>query len=154
MKEHSTYKVNFWKVTMKIREIIRKTSIGLHYLIGIGGLAGGYGAVSNPNAPMGASTELLKNGPFDNFLIPGLFLMLVIGLGNLIIGTFALKKHILWPYLSGAMGGILVAWIVIQCYILYAVEALHVIFFLFGAILGLNAIAMLYFNRQFPFLKK
>lgn len=142
------------KVTMKNLDILKKPSIGLHFLIGIGGLAGGFGAVSNPNAPMGASTELLKNGPFENFLIPGIFLLLVIGLGNLITGTLVLKQHVLWPYFSGAMGAILISWIVIQCLVLSAIAVLHVIFFILGAILGLIAIAILYNNKQFPFSKK
>lgn len=139
---------------MKNLEKLRIPIIILHYFIGIGAIAGGYSAVSNPTSPMGASTEYLKNGPFENFLIPGLFLMLVIGLGNLITGTLVLKKHVLWPYFSGAMGGILIAWIVIQCLVLATIESLHVIFFIFGAVLGLYAIAILFKNKQFPFLEK
>ena len=153
-EQQNTYRITsqiYRKVNMKNLDILKKPSIGLHFLIGIGGLAGGYGAVSNPNAPMGASTELLKNGPFENFLIPGLFLMIVIGLGNLIVGTMVIKKHALWPYFSGAMGAILISWIVIQCFVLSAIAALHVIFFIFGAILGLIALAFLYRNKQFPF---
>ena len=139
---------------MKAQDILRKLSIVFHFFIGIGGLAGGYGAVSNPNSPMGNSTELLKNGPFENFFIPGLFLLFVIGFGNLIVGTMLLKKHNLSPYFSGTMGAILISWIVIQCLILYTILPLHVIVFVIGTILGLSALTVLYSNKQFPFTEK
>lgn len=139
---------------MKNLDTLRKPIIFLHFFIGIGALAGGYSAVTNPVSPMGTSAEFLKNGPFENFLIPGLFLMLVIGLGNLLAGILTLKKHVFWPYFTGAMGAILIAWIVIQCYALSTIEVLHVIFFFFGAILGLTALATLISNKQFPFLEK
>ncbi len=133
--------------------LLKKLSIGLHYFIGFGAIAGGFGAVSNPTAPMGISTDMLKNGPFDDFLIPGLFLMIVIGLGNVIAGTLAIKSHKWWAYLSGAMGDILIMWLVIQCFILSAIEALHVIFFTLGAVQGFCALLVLINEKKIPFNK-
>lgn len=134
--------------------LLRRFAIGLHFFIGFGALAGGYAAVSEPLNPMGISTEMLKNGPFTSFLIPGLFLMAVLGLGNIVAGMVALYKHKWWPYFCGAMGDTLILWIVIQCIILSSIEALHVIFFILGAIQGLIAIGALLNNQQFPFDKK
>ena len=130
---------------------LKKISIGIHFFVGIGALAGGLAAVTNPTAPMGISTDMLKSGPFKDFLIPGLFLMLILGAGNLIVGTLSLKNHKWWMYLSGGMGDILVMWIVIQCIILWAVEALHVIFFIVGAVQGLLALAQIFYSGLFPF---
>ena len=129
---------------------LRKISIALHIFIGIGALAGGFAAVSNPESPMGISPEMLKNGPFDDFLIPGLFLMVVLGLGNLIAAAFTLKQHRWWPYISGGMGDILVLWIVIQCFILFTIAGLHVIFFTLGAVQSLLAIGVIYQKKLFP----
>ncbi len=129
---------------------LRKISIALHIFIGIGALAGGFAAVSNPESPMGISPEMLKNGPFDDFLIPGLFLMVVLGLGNLIATAFTLKQHRWWPYISGGMGDILVLWIVIQCFILFTIAGLHIIFFILGAIQSLLAIGVIYQKKLFP----
>lgn len=131
--------------------LLKKLSIGLHYFIGFGAIAGGFGAVSNPTAPMGISTDMLKNGPFEDFLIPGLFLMIVIGLGNVLAGTLAIKGHKWWAYLSGAMGDTLIMWIVIQCFILSTIEALHVIFFTLGVIQGLIALFILFKEKKVPF---
>lgn len=129
---------------------LRKISIALHIFIGIGALAGGFAAVSNPESPMGISPEMLKNGPFDDFLIPGLFLMVVLGFGNLIAAAFTLKQHRWWPYISGGMGDILVLWIVIQCFILFTIAGLHIIFFILGAIQSLLAIGVIYQKKLFP----
>lgn len=129
---------------------LRKISIALHIFIGIGALAGGFSAVSNPESPMGISPDMLKNGPFDNFLIPGLFLMIVLGCGNLIAAAFTIKQHKWWPYMSGGMGDILVLWIVIQCLILFTIAGLHIIFFILGAIQSLLAIGVIYQKKLFP----
>ena len=129
---------------------LRKISIALHIFIGIGALAGGFSAVSNPESPMGISPDMLKNGPFDNFLIPGLFLMIVLGCGNLIAAGLIIKQHKWWPYVSGGMGDILVLWIVIQCLILFTIAGLHIIFFILGAIQSLLAIGVIYQKKLFP----
>jgi hypothetical protein len=122
----------------------------LHVLVGLGGLAGGLGAVMNPASPMGMSTEALKNGPFKDFLIPGLFLMCVIGLGNIAAGIGVARRAPLHGIASGCLGAIMVGWIVIQCLILEAVVALHVIFFCIGAVQGLLALVLLYKENAFP----
>lgn len=132
-------------------KLLRILAICLHLFIGIGAIAGGYAAVSNPLNPLGAPAEMLKNGPFDNFLIPGLFLMIVLGFGNVMAGVLALLKHKWWEYATGAMGDTLILWIVIQCVILGTIEALHVIFFLLGVLLGAIALYTMYKGRKFPF---
>lgn len=125
---------------------MKKVLLGLHLFVGLGAIAGGLGAVMNPTKPMGMSIEALKLGPFDSFLVPGLFLMLIIGAGNLTAGVVLLKKHPLWVYFSGFEAIALVLWIVIQCIILQSIVALHVIFFIFGVIQGL--IALYYFTKD------
>src|SRR5690554_6405752 len=87
----------------------------LHLFIGIGAMAGGLGAILNPLNPMGLGTEQLRRSPFDDYLIPGIFLFTVIGLGNLAALIWQWRGGSLHGYASGAVGWILVAWIVIQC---------------------------------------
>jgi len=132
-------------------KFLRILAICLHLFIGIGAIAGGYAAVSNPLNPLGAPAEMLKNGPFDNFLIPGLFLMIVLGFGNVMAGVLALLKHKWWEYATGAMGDTLILWIVIQCVILSTIAPLHVIFFLLGVTQGIIALYSMYKGRKFPF---
>jgi len=123
---------------------------GLHLLVGVGAVAGGWAAVSNPHSPLGMPAEALRTGPFSSFLVPGLFLMIVLGLGNL--AAFGVS-FLPWRYrswLDGALGGILILWILIQCWILQAVVFLHVLFFGFGVIQGILALVLAYRHDVFP----
>ena len=101
--------------------------------VGTGALFGGMLGITDPyGASFGMSSELLRRGPFTSFLIPGLFLFIVIGLGHLIAFVFVKRRFKFHVYISGGAGCILMAWIVIQCYILQAINILHVIFFIIG----------------------
>ena len=129
---------------------VRRILAVLHIFVGIGAMGGGLGAILNPSAPMGMPASVLRNGPFTDFLIPGIFLFVVIGLGNIGGALFLLRKSRFQGYVSGALGAVLVAWIVIQCLILWSVVALHVIFFALGALEGCLALALLWQENLFP----
>lgn len=132
---------------MKTNRLIQ---LMLHYFIGVGGMAGGFGAISNPMSPMGMSTDYLKFSPFSSYLIPGLLLFFVIGVGHLFAAVILQKKLSIAPYSSGIAGGALVIWIVVQCIMLQAVAVLHAIFFVLGSIEGLLALIVLYKKKLFP----
>jgi len=133
-----------------IVKFCRIASISIHFFVGVGAFFGGLAAVINPTSPLGISPEVLKLGPFTDFFIPGLTLLVVIGLGNALTGVLALKKVSLADYMSGAMGVILIGWIVIQCYILQSIVCLHIIFFMIGCVQGALALIRLWMSNQFP----
>jgi len=114
--------------------IVKRLLVVLHVIVGVGGLAGGYNAIAHPMAPMGASVELLKNSPFTDFLIPGLILFSIIGVGNLISAVLFLKKLPYQGYISSVFSWALVIWIIVQCMMIQAVVFLHVLFFIIGKI--------------------
>lgn len=122
----------------------------LHALIGVGAMAGGTAPILNPVSPMGMSVDALKNSPFDNFLIPGIILFTVIGLGNVIGAVTILLKSKFQGYISGILGGTLVIWIVVQCIMLRTVVFLHVLFFIFGLIQAALAAVILFNKEMFP----
>ena len=104
----------------------------LHWIVGLGAAAGGLSAVINPLTPMGIPAETLQYSPFSTFLIPGLFLLIVLGLGN-IAGALASGMIPPWKgYIGTGMGTILVLWIVVQCYMLRDIVFLHILFLLIG----------------------
>jgi hypothetical protein len=131
-------------------KIVRISLIISHLFVGLGGVAGGLGAILNPQAPMGASVEMLQNSPFTDFIIPGLFLLVVIGLGNLTAAGMFLLKLKVQGYISGLAAGALVSWIVVQCIMIQAVVFLHVLFFCIGIVQGLLSLALLAEHRLFP----
>ncbi len=125
----------------------------LHYFVGVGAVFGGLGAVLNPMDPMGIGTEALKKGPFESFLLPGLFLLFFLGMGNLLAGWTMRYRWWYSGYISGTLAVAMILWIVIQCYILQVVSPLHVIFFAIGVTQGLLALRTLVTGGIFPFGK-
>ncbi len=131
-------------------KIIYGFILSLHAFVGIGAVIGGMAAVTNPIDPLGAPASMLEGCPFKNFFIPGLVLLLVVGLGNFTVGFIAAKKAVSYGLLSGAMGAILVGWIIIQCFMLRTIAMPHVIFFLIGTAQGLLALAVMWHRNEFP----
>ena len=122
----------------------------IHLFVGIGAVAGGLAAITNPNEPLGIGVEMLKNSPFNNYLIPGILLFTVIGLGNIfsaIMCRFNMKYQ---GYLSSVFSWALVIWIVVQCIMLYTVAFLHVLFFIIGLIQAILSILILFDQHLFP----
>ena len=120
----------------------------LHIFVGIGAIGGGLAAILNPREPLGVPAEALKNAPFSNYLIPGIILFAVIGLGNL-VGAVSLRSRFrLRGYTSSALGWALVIWIIVQCIMLQEVVFLHVLFFIIGAVKAALAMVVLSKDRQ------
>lgn len=135
----------YWKMR-KLYNLL----LGLHAFVGIGAMAGGLAAITNPQAPLGAPIELLENSPFINFLIPGIILFTIIGLGNVISAIMVWCKSRFQGYISSVFSWALVIWIVVQCIMLNAVGALHIVFFIIGVVEAVLSAAILFKHRLFP----
>ena len=136
-----------------MKKVYRIQSVIL-FLVGVGALFGGAMGISDPyGISYGMPIDSLKNGPFTNFLIPGLFLFFIIGLGHLISFVAVKRKLKFHAYISGGAGCTLMAWILIQCYILQSIHYLHIIFFIIGLSESLIALYMLVRLKLFPFSK-
>jgi hypothetical protein len=120
--------------------------------LGINGLVGGYAMLSNPyDAPMGIPVSALERTPFRDFLIPGLLLTFVWGVGSIVtlIGLWERPRfplfdrlsewtHEFWAWgFSILMGVGLLVWLTVQVvtlpdvapiqYILYALALLLIV---------------------------
>ena len=129
---------------------VRRLLFILHIIVAIGAVSGGLAAITNPSEPLGVSVELLKNSPFTDYLIPGIILFSVIGLGNIIS---ALTLHFiprLQGYVSSVFGWALVIWIIVQCLMLDNIIFLHVLFFFIGLIQGVLSMKILFHQNLFP----
>lgn len=122
----------------------------LHLFVGIGALFGGLAAITQPDGPMGIPTDTLKNSPFTNFLIPGIILFTVIGLGNILSAFMYRYKLKYQGYISSVFSWALIIWIVVQCIMLRSVVFLHVLFFLIGIVEAAISAVMLFEKRLFP----
>lgn len=131
-------------------KIVYRLLFWLHLFVGIGAMAGGLAAITNPLAPMGMSVEPLRNSPFNSYLIPGIILFTVIGVGNVVSGIMFRFKLRFQGYISSIFSWALVIWIIVQCIIIKDVVALHVIYFIIGFIQGVLSTIILFEKRLFP----
>ena len=122
----------------------------LHVFVGVGAVFGGLAAITNPKAPLGIPIEILRSSPFSDFLIPGIILFTLIGLGNIVCALMFRFKLRYQGYISSVFSWSLVIWIVVQCIMLNSIEALHIIFFIIGLIKATLSTIILYEQRLFP----
>jgi hypothetical protein len=98
----------------------------LQAFIGVGAVAGGLALVLDPSGEgLGMPLELLEETPFATFLIPGIILLVVNGLGSLAgaIASFARRRYA--GHAAVALGAFLVAWILVQVYWFSGFHWLH-----------------------------
>lgn len=120
---------------MNKMDTIKKTALVINFVIGIGALFGGAMALlPGMTDAMGMTSDTLKHAPFKTFLIPGLFLLIVIAGGNLFNGISFLRKRYNSPFYVILLGVIMMLWIVLQSVMMWSVVPLHIIFFCLGAI--------------------
>ncbi|MBI9108463.1 MAG: hypothetical protein JEZ04_17085 [Spirochaetales bacterium] len=129
----------------------KRLSAFLYLFTGIGAVAGGMAGILEPQSPMGIPIEVLEHSPFGSYLLPGIFLFAVIGLGNIFSFILSRRFEEVRGYLSGIMGVILCLWLIIQCLFMRDIAALHIIFFVIGVFQGLTGLRILLYNRQFPY---
>ena len=134
---------------MEDTSVKRKVYIGLGSLqafIGLGALAGGFGLVKDPSgSALGVPLSLLEGSPFPDFLIPGIFLLAVNGVGSMIGAVLSFTRRRYAQEIAIVLGAILVAWIVIQVVIIRSFSWMHILYFILGVVeLGIG----LYIRRH------
>lgn len=129
---------------------IRNFLLGVHVFVGIGALAGGLAAIIDPNEPLGVTAAELKSSPFSNFLIPGIILFTIIGLGNVLSAVSLGIDFRFQGYISSIFSWALVIWIIVQCIMLESIVPLHIIFFVIGLVEAVLSAIILFKQRLFP----
>jgi hypothetical protein len=149
---HKSDPIEYCKKRLLIKmKALHRILFGFHLLVGVGAMAGGFAAIANPQSPLGAPTDMLKNSPFSDFLIPGILLFGVIGVGNVVSAVLVQRNPWYFPYVSSVFGGALVIWIIVQCIMICDIVFLHILFFAIGVIQASIGIFFLFQSRMFPF---
>ncbi|HEY4392367.1 MAG TPA: hypothetical protein VGN02_13575 [Paenibacillus sp.] len=121
--------------------------IGLHLFLGIGAVFGGVALVIDPSGDMlGMPSDIMQIELFPNYLIPGIILLVFMGICPLIVAWGLLtkreckwaerlnvfkKSHWSWAY-SLYISIILIIWISVETYILNAVAIVHLFYIALG----------------------
>jgi hypothetical protein len=114
-------------------------------------MAGGFACLANTQTPLGTSVDMLQHSPFTSFLIPGLLLFLVIGVGNCICSILLVRNWKYWDYSSTTQGCALMIWIGVQCLMLQTVVFLHVLFFVLGLLQTMIAGSWILKQNHYPY---
>ncbi len=103
--------------------------------IALGAIPAGLGFLSDTSgARMGNSVGMLGNSPLKSFLIPGLFLLIVHGFGNVAGAILSFRKNTLAGLSGLSLGLILVLWIVIQVHWIGLGSFMQPLFFVIGVL--------------------
>jgi len=104
----------------------------LQVFIGVGAVAGGLALVLGPSGEsLGTPIELLEKTPFATFLVPGIVLFIVNGLGSLAGAVASVARQRYAGEIAVALGAFLVAWIAVQVYWM-GLHWLHALYFGLG----------------------
>ncbi|MFM8914376.1 MAG: hypothetical protein ACKOE6_15880 [Flammeovirgaceae bacterium] len=118
--------------------IARVTAIALLVITGVSALGGGAMLVLDPTgALLGFGPLDLAGTFFPDFRVPGLILLLLIGVFNLLVAGLAVNKANSYPTLILLQGGILTGWILAQVYLLPVTHFLQLVFGSIGLMLML-----------------
>jgi hypothetical protein len=111
-------------------------------VLAIGAFFGGW-ALMNPAADgsgMGMPLDYLKHTPFTSYVIPGVLLFVVFGIGSVVTLLAAILRHWSAPYLTFALGVGQVIWITVELAMIQVVHPImHPALFTLGVALAVLA---------------
>jgi membrane associated rhomboid family serine protease len=79
-------------------------------------------------------SDILKDTPFHDFLIPGVILFLINGVGQLATGILSLRKHPFAGYAGAVFGMVLMIWIFMQVNMIGGNHILQCSYFMLGVL--------------------
>jgi hypothetical protein len=113
-------------------DVMRIILLILQFVIAAGALFGGIACIIDPTEPLGAPVSMLAGSIFSSFLIPGIILATVLGIGNL-FGAIAVAKRF-WAQgaIIGVLGLAMIIWIVVQVIVIKSIVFPHILFLCIG----------------------
>jgi hypothetical protein len=85
----------------------------------------------------------IEQTPFGSYLIPGLYLLLMNGVGMLVLAGLTIRRHWFAPWLTGILGGGLIIWILVEIVALPETMVLTWLFLAIGVALSVIALGWL-----------
>jgi hypothetical protein len=122
------------------------TAVVLEVLLSVGALGGGLVLIIAPRGEiMPLPLSALAGSPFDTYLVPGLILFGVLGLGPLVAARLAWLRHPLAPAAAFVVGVGLLIWVAVEVAIIgYSNEPpLQAIYGILGVAIVLVAVRWL-----------
>jgi hypothetical protein len=125
--------------------------IGLQIFVGVMAVPIGLLMILDPNgSPVGIPNEWIADSPFGSYLLPGIFLLAVNGIGQLAGAVLAIMRQPFAPWVMGALGVGLIVWIGVQVLII-PLSFLQPLIFVIGVVQGFVA---LFWLRRLGYLRR
>jgi len=126
-----------------MKRVVHYAAGVLQILIGIGAVVSGALLVVGPDGKyMQMSVDMLANSPFRSFLIPGIILFGLIGVGNIIAAVLSFKRHRIAGFAGLFFGFGLIIWLFVQVSLIGGGNWLQYLYFSLGILELLFGIAM------------
>jgi hypothetical protein len=124
-------------------------AVGLEIFTAIGAIPVGIMFLLDPTGQMVQVPQgWIEATVFGTYVVPGLYLLLVNGLGMLALAALSMRHHWLAPWLTGALGVGMIIWILVEILVLPETMFLTWIFLAVGLCLGVVALFWLRRTRQ------
>ena len=116
----------------------------IEFFNGLSGLAGGFGLMSDLTAAsLGMDVSWLEGTPFSNYLIPGIVLFFVNGVGNVFAAIISLRRNRHFARAALFFGLIMMIWIISQVAWIGYKSFLQPLYFSSGLLQGILGFLML-----------
>jgi hypothetical protein len=107
----------------------------------LGALPVGWSLIGDPSgAAIGLPSDWIANSVFGTYMVPGVYLFFMNGLGMIALVGLVLIRHWFAPWWMGTLAVGLIAWIAIQFVLMPETSWLQVFFLASGFALGLIAL--------------
>jgi hypothetical protein len=94
---------------------LAKAAFGLEVLLGVGALGGGAALMLGPRGEiLPLPLSALQGSPFESYLVPGLILFSILGLGPLVAAFLVWRRNDLAPLAAFIAGVALLIWVAVQ----------------------------------------
>jgi hypothetical protein len=121
----------------------------LQALIGIGAVVCGALLIIAPDGRyLQMPLDMLKTSPFETFLIPGLILFFVNGVGNVVSAILCFRTHRLGGFTGLFFGFGLIIWLFVQVNMIGGGSWLQYLYFVLGILVLLLGIAIRELDRS------
>ncbi len=117
------------------------TTVTALALLGLGALGGAAVLVARPDGSIAQlDPSLLAGSPFRDFLVPGLLLGGVFGVGSIAVAVAGLRRMRIAPFLAFAIGCGQIIWIVVELAIIKEPSFLQPLLFGVGLLIAAGAV--------------
>lgn len=124
-------------------------AIGLEVFTAAGAIPVGLMFLSDQTgASMGLPAGWIEATVFGSYLAPGLYLLVMNGLGMLVTAGLSVMRHPIAPWATGVLGSGLVIWILVQVVVMPELMWLQGLFLVIGVVMDVVSVAWLRVTGQ------